>query len=50
MRKKMMWLLAAMMTAQVAVADEGTGTLYNLPTAVYQTLQAEGCRLPYEAL
>ena len=50
MRKKMMWLLAAMMTAQVAVADEGMWTLYNLPKAVYQTMQAEGFRLPYEAL
>ena len=33
-----------------ASADEGMWTLYNLPQAVYQTMQAEGFQLPYSAL
>ena len=33
-----------------AHADEGMWTLYNLPKAVYETMQQEGFQLPYAAL
>lgn len=44
-------MLAAVLMAVPAVhADEGMWTLYNLPKAVYETMQAEGFALPYGAL
>ena len=40
----------AALTATTARADEGMWTLYNLPQAVYQQMQAEGFSLPYASL
>ncbi len=37
-------------TATTAHADEGMWTLYNLPQAVYEQMQAEGFTLPYNSL
>ncbi len=37
-------------TATTAHADEGMWTLYNLPQAVYEQMQAEGFTLPYSSL
>ncbi|MCI7010622.1 MAG: S46 family peptidase [Prevotella sp.] len=42
--------LTAMLSAASAQADEGMWTLYNLPQAVYQQMQAEGFTLPYADL
>ena len=36
--------------AMGASADEGMWTLYNLPQAVYETMQTEGYQLPYDKL
>ncbi len=40
--KKSTLLLAGLLAANVASADEGMWTLYNLPQAVYEQMQAEG--------
>ena len=45
--KKITFILAALMAFVTAKADEGMWTLYNLPQAVYQQMQAEGFKLPY---
>mgnify|MGYP000914910929 FL=1 len=45
--KKFTFILAALMAFGTAKADEGMWTLYNLPQAVYQQMQAEGFKLPY---
>ena len=37
-------------SATTAHADEGMWTLYNLPQAVYEQMQAEGFTLPYSSL
>ena len=43
-------LLAATLFAAPAMADEGMWTLFNLPQAVYNTMQQEGFSLPYADL
>jgi hypothetical protein len=48
--KKLVLILFSMLTVNVASADEGMWTLYNLPQAVYETMQAEGFLLPYSSL
>ena len=52
MRKNISLLIASMAlaTAQQARADEGMWTLYNLPQAVFEQMQAEGFALPYSSL
>ena len=45
--KKITFLLATLVAFATAKADEGMWTLYNLPQAVYQQMQAEGFKLPY---
>ena len=45
--KKFTFVLAALMAFVTTKADEGMWTLYNLPQAVYQQMQAEGFKLPY---
>jgi hypothetical protein len=37
-------------TSRAAAPDEGMWTLYDLPNAVYETMQQEGYQLPYEKL
>ncbi len=44
--KKSTLLLAGLLAANVASADEGMWTLYNLPQAVYEQMQAEGFQMP----
>ena len=39
-----------MLAASVASADEGMWTLYNLPQAVYEQMQAQGFQVPYNDL
>ena len=48
--KKSTLLIAGLFAASVANADEGMWTLYNLPQAVYNQMQAEGFMLPYDNL
>ncbi len=48
--KKATLLMAALLSAGAAKADEGMWTLYNLPQAVYNQMQAEGFSLPYDGL
>lgn len=48
--KKATLIFAAMLAASTASADEGMWTLYNLPQAVYQQMQAEGFSVPYNDL
>lgn len=48
--KKSTLLIAGLFAVGVANADEGMWTLYNLPQAVYQQMQAEGFLLPYNDL
>lgn len=48
--KKSTLLLAGLLAANVASADEGMWTLYNLPQAVYEQMQAEGFQMPYNDL
>ena len=46
--KKLSILMAGLaLSATTAHADEGMWTLYNLPQAVYEQMQAEGFTLPY---
>ena len=50
---KKLFLLISMVTMfswQQARADEGMWTLYNLPSAVYEQMKAEGFEMPYNAL
>lgn len=48
--KKSTILLAGLLAFSGAKADEGMWTLYNLPQAVYEQMQAEGFKLPYNDL
>lgn len=49
--KKLSILMAGLaLSATTAHADEGMWTLYNLPQAVFQQMQAEGFTLPYGSL
>lgn len=48
--KKSTLLLAGLLAANVASADEGMWTLYNLPQAVYEQMQAQGFQVPYNDL
>ncbi len=48
--KKLSILIVSFITMMSAKADEGMWTLYNLPQAVYQQMQAEGFQLPYSSL
>ena len=49
--KKLSILMAGLaLSATTAHADEGMWTLYNLPQAVFQQMQAEGFSLPYGSL
>ncbi len=48
--KKLSILIVSIITMMSAKADEGMWTLYNLPQAVYQQMQAEGFQLPYSSL
>ena len=48
--KKSTLLIAGLLAASVASADEGMWTLYNLPQAVYEQMQAQGFQVPYNDL
>lgn len=48
--KKSTLLLAGLLAVSVAKADEGMWTLYNLPQAVYEQMQAQGFQVPYNDL
>lgn len=48
--KKSTLLLACLLAVGVARADEGMWTLYNLPQAVYEQMQAQGFKVPYNDL
>ncbi|MBQ9178244.1 MAG: S46 family peptidase, partial [Prevotella sp.] len=48
--KKSTLLIAGMMAVSTVHADEGMWTLYNLPQAIYEQMQAEGYSLPYSSL
>ncbi|MDD7529924.1 MAG: S46 family peptidase [Prevotellaceae bacterium] len=48
--KKSTILLAGLLAFSGAKADEGMWTLYNLPQAVYEQMQVEGFKLPYNDL
>ena len=48
--KKTSFILAALLSASAAQADEGMWTLYNLPQPIYEQMKAEGFSLPFDAL
>lgn len=48
--KKITLAMASLLAVASAKADEGMWTLYNLPQAVYEQMQAEGFELPYDRL
>ena len=48
--KKTFIALFALLSLLPAKADEGMWTLYDLPQAVYERMQLEGYKLPYDAL
>lgn len=48
--KKSTILLAALLAAASARADEGMWTLYDLPQAVYEQMKAEGFTVPYDGI
>lgn len=48
--KRSTLLIAGLLALHTASADEGMWTLYNLPQAVYQQMQAEGFKMPYNDL
>ena len=48
--KKATLLMAALLSAGAANADEGMWTLYDLPQAVYEQMKTEGYSLPYDGL
>ena len=50
MKKLSILMTGLAFTATTAHADEGMWTLYNLPQAVYEQMQAEGFTLPYSSL
>lgn len=43
-------MIAALLSVGYAKADEGMWTLYDLPQAVYEQMQAEGLTVPYDGL
>ena len=49
MRKSVLFVFC-LLSSLFAKADEGMWTLYNLPKAVYDQMQAEGYKLPYNDL
>ena len=48
--KKSTLIMAGLLAVSSVKADEGMWTLYNLPQAVYEQMQAEGFQLPYNSL
>ncbi|MBP3837689.1 MAG: S46 family peptidase [Prevotella sp.] len=48
--KKILVLLLSIVTFSASKADEGMWTLYNLPPAIFQQMQAEGFKLSYNDL
>ena len=50
MKKFLVSLILLVSLANLAHADEGMWTLYNLPNAVYETMKQENYELPYGAL
>ena len=53
MKKKVTVLLASMLTlfsVNTVRADEGMWTIYNLPSAVYETMKGEGFTMTYDGL
>ena len=48
--KKATLLMAALLSAGAANADEGMWALYDLPQAVYEQMKTEGYSLPYDGL
>ncbi len=48
--KKLTLALLSLLAFGQAKADEGMWTLYNLPQAVYEQMQAEGFTMPYSGL
>ena len=48
--KKTTLMMAALLATASASADEGMGTLYNLPQPVYEMMKSEGFTMPYEQL
>ncbi len=48
--KRITFIAAAMLAVTSAKADEGMWTLYDLPQAVYEQMQAEGFTMPYDGL
>lgn len=48
--KKTLLTIAGLITLATAQADEGMWTLYNLPNTVYERMQIEGYKMPYDAL
>ena len=48
--KRSTFILSALLAATPLMADEGMWTLYNLPKAVYEQMQAEGFRVPYDGI
>ncbi len=48
--KKASLIISALMACGMSHADEGMWTLYNLPQAVYEQMQAEGFKLSYNDL
>ena len=48
--KKLILSLVSLLAFGQAKADEGMWTLYNLPQAVFEQMQAEGYSMPYGSL
>lgn len=48
--KKITMLLLSLLCLTSAKADEGMWTLYDLPQAVFQQMQAEGFKVPFDGL
>ncbi|MBO5185890.1 MAG: S46 family peptidase [Prevotella sp.] len=48
--KRITLAAALMLSVTAAKADEGMWTLYDLPNAVYEQMQAEGFTMPYDGL
>ena len=48
--KKLILFLVTLLAANSIKADEGMWTLYNLPTAVFETMKSEGFELTYDQL
>ena len=48
--KKLILFLVTLLASNSMKADEGMWTLYNLPTAVFETMKSEGFELTYDQL